>query len=210
MNTIQKLATSLGRRDEIPNQELAMEIFLSRDKKAIIEIIDHLANKDKNIQSDCIKVLYELGRLESKLIQQFASVFLDLLQSKNNRMIWGAMMALNAIASENQETIYRQLSKILAASDHGSVITKDHAIGILIKLATNKSYSDEMLELLHDQFKSCAINQLAMYAEQSIQVITKKHKARFIKLFISRLNEIDKDSKKKRILNVIKKLELKS
>ena len=37
MSIIEKLATSLNRRDEIPNQELAREILKTNDKKAIKE-----------------------------------------------------------------------------------------------------------------------------------------------------------------------------
>jgi hypothetical protein len=57
MAVINKLATSLNRRDEIPNQELAKQIANSNDKKAVKELIENLNNKNKNIQSDCIKVI---------------------------------------------------------------------------------------------------------------------------------------------------------
>ncbi len=58
MNVIQKLASSLNRRDEVPNQELAKQIAGKNDKKAVKELIDNLANKSRDIENDCIKVLY--------------------------------------------------------------------------------------------------------------------------------------------------------
>lgn len=61
MSILPKLASSLGRRDEVPNQELAKQLVKSKDKKAIVELVENLSKKDKNIQSDCIKVLYEIG-----------------------------------------------------------------------------------------------------------------------------------------------------
>jgi hypothetical protein len=45
MSVINKLASSPGRRDETPNQELAVEIASSNDKKAVQELVDNLSNK---------------------------------------------------------------------------------------------------------------------------------------------------------------------
>ena len=85
MTVIDKLATSLNRRDEVPNQELAKQIASSNDKKAVKELVENLNNKNKGIQSDCIKVIYEIGMLKPNLIAGFANDFLKLLDNKNNR-----------------------------------------------------------------------------------------------------------------------------
>ena len=61
MSVISKLASSLNRKDEVLNQELARQIIRSNNKKAINELVETLSNKDTKIQSDCIKVLYEIG-----------------------------------------------------------------------------------------------------------------------------------------------------
>ena len=42
MTVIDKLATSLNRRDEIPKQELAKQIANCNDKKAVKELIERL------------------------------------------------------------------------------------------------------------------------------------------------------------------------
>jgi len=57
-----------------------------------------------------------------------------------------------------------------------------------------------------DELKSCPTNQLPMYAENAMSVIDSKHKSQFVKLLASRLNEIEKESKRKRIEKVLKKL----
>lgn len=206
MSILGKLASSLGRRDEVPNQELARQILKSKDKQAVNELVENLANKDKNIQSDCIKVLYEIGELQPELIAGYDKEFLALLESKNNRLVWGAMTALDCIASINPAGIYKNLGQILIASDNGSVITKDHAVGILIKLAHHKKYADNALALLLDQFKVCATNQLPMYAENSVGVIADDKQEGFVKVLSARLADIDKESKRKRVEKVIKKL----
>ena len=93
MNVIDKLASSLNRRDEVPNQELAKQIAVKKDKKAVAELIEYLNNKSKDIQNDCIKV-YEVGEISSALIANYANNFIELLNHKNNRLQWGAMTVI--------------------------------------------------------------------------------------------------------------------
>lgn len=57
MSVLHKLASTLGRRDEVPNQKLAREILRAKDKGAVKELVENLANKDKRIQSDSVTVL---------------------------------------------------------------------------------------------------------------------------------------------------------
>jgi hypothetical protein len=143
---------------------------------------------------------------EGPLISKFDSEFLALLNHKNNRMIWGAMSALDAIASHNPGGIYKQLPAILNASDKGSVITKDGAMSILTKLAAVPEYSKNALTLLLGQFKTCATNQLPMYSENAVNLIPMALKKDFIKVLQSRMPEIEKESKQKRVQKVIRKL----
>jgi hypothetical protein len=68
MSIIEKLAYSHNRRDEIPNQNLAKELADKNDISSIKQLVENLNNKNKNIQSDCIKVLYEIASLKPELI----------------------------------------------------------------------------------------------------------------------------------------------
>lgn len=160
MTIIDKLATSLNRKDEGPNQELAKYIADWNDRGAVKELVDNLYNSDKNIQSDCIKVLYEIGNLKPSLIVEYSKVFVTLLDHRNNRLVWGGMTALDAITFENPEAIYFALAKIVDITDNGSVITKDHGKNILIKLCSVKQYADHAFTLLIEQLERCPTNQL--------------------------------------------------
>ena len=205
MSVIDKLASSLQRRDEVPNQELAKQIAAKKDKKAVQELVDNLSNKSKDIQNDCIKVLYEIGEIDPSLIASYYAAFLELLDHKNNRLQWGGMTALSSITLEEPKVIYASLSKIIAAADKGSVITKDHAVNILIKLCSIKQYADNAFALLNEQLLNSPVNQLPMYTENALPVINDKNRKTFIQTLTSRLDDIDKDSKRKRVEKVIKK-----
>lgn len=204
ISVIPKLASSLNRRDEVPNQELAKEIVLAQDKNAVKELVDHLSST-KAIQNDCIKVLYEIGEKDPKLIANYIDDFVSHLGSKNNRLQWGAMTALGTITSEKPKEIYDHLPTILKASDKGSVITKDHAVNILIKLCTVEKYSENAFSLLMEQLLKSATNQLPMYAERAVPIISDKNKDLFVKTLTSRLGDIEKETKRKRVEKVIKK-----
>ncbi|MDO5977329.1 hypothetical protein [Flavivirga spongiicola] len=204
LNIIDKLASSLDSRDEVPNIELAEEIIQTADKKAVKELVKNLSNK-KAIQNDCIKVLYEIGERAPKLIADYIDEFMELLDHKNNRLQWGAMTALGTIVNERPKAIYDALPVILFAADRGSVITKDHVVNILIKLCAIKKYSKDAFNLLMEQLLKSPTNQLPMYAERVIPVINEKNKALFIKTLNSRLHDIEKETKRKRVEKVIKK-----
>src|SRR5262245_57511213 len=107
MSIVNKLASALDRRDEVPNQELAEAIVRKRDKAAVQELVENLTNKNKNIQSDCIKVLYEIGEREPALIAEHHDAFGKLLDSSNNRLAWGAMTALDTIAAVKPAAVFR-------------------------------------------------------------------------------------------------------
>ena len=140
MSVLGKLATALNRRDEVPNQELARRIVRENDAAAVKELVENLHHKDKGIQGDCIKALYEIGAANPDLIGKYYREFGKLIESKHNRLVWGAMIALDAISAKEPKGIHGMLSKILKVADiSGSVIARDHAVGILVKLGALSS-----------------------------------------------------------------------
>lgn len=205
MTVIDKLASSLNRRDEVPNQELAKVIAEKKDTKAIKELVEHLADKNRNIQSDCIKVLYEAGNLYPSLIAGYVNDFVALLDNKFNRLQWGAMHALNCLTGEMPEVIYQTLPKLAEIADQGSVITRDNYVAILIKLGGIAGYAENIFPLLHEQLLSCPPNQLPMYAENALPIINKANKTMFVQALSARLDDLEKESKRKRVEKVIKK-----
>jgi len=206
MSVIGKLSTSLGRNDETPNSELALLIAGSEDREAVKELVDNLVNQNKWIQSDCIKVLYEVAEQKPELIAPYNDVFISLLDSKNNRLVWGAMTALDHISNVNPDKIYRYLPRILDAGDKGSVISKDHVVSILVKLAGNREYHHEVSGILLDQLSTCPPNQLPMYAENAFAVLSQDYSDALSELLRARLGQFDKESKRKRVEKVIARI----
>lgn len=207
MSVIEKLATALNRRDEVPNQELARRIVSQRNTAAVQEVVENLNHKNKGIQGDCIKVLYEIGESTPELIAKYYREFGKLLESTNNRLVWGAMTALDTIVLKEPKGVYGMLPKILEAADNsGSVIARDHAVGILVKLGMLKPYKSDCVPLLIEQLLSCPNNQFAMYAEMSLAAIDDANRKRFQQVMEKRLPKLDKESQKKRVAKVLRKI----
>lgn len=206
MSVISRLASSLNRRDEVPNQELAEEIVANADGAAVASLVENLNHKSKDIRHDCIKVLYEIGDRKPSMIAEYAQQFAELLDNRDNRLQWGGMTALNAIANERPEVVFASVPRLAAVADKGSVITRDNFVEILIKLSRISTYADLTLPLLNEQMLSCPPNQLPMYAENALPVMAGTHKPDFVRTLTSRLGDLEKEPKRKRVEKVLKRL----
>jgi hypothetical protein len=191
MSVINRLAHSLGRRDEVPNQELAGDLAAKKDKKGIREIAEALWHKDKNIQADCIKVLCEVGYIEPKLIAEYAEDFVKLLKSKNNRLVWGGMTALAEVAKANPDAVFKNLDAIKKAKETGSVITVDNAISTLAyTAAANDKYNKAIFPYLLKHLSSCRPKEVPQHSEKTMPAVNKSNKAAFIKVLEKRMEDL--------------------
>ena len=191
MSIITSLASSLGRRDEVPNQELARALAAKKDEAGIREIAENLWNKDKNIQADCIKVLYEIGYIEPKLVADYAGDFVRLLKSRNNRLVWGGMTALAEVAKANPDAVFKHLEEIKKAKETGSVITVDNAISTLAwTAAANRKYNEAIFPYLLKHLSSCRPKEVPQHSEKTLPAVNSSNKADFIKVLEKRMEDL--------------------
>jgi hypothetical protein len=191
MSILNRLASSQNRRDEIPNQELARDLAAKKDKAGIREVAENLWNKDKKISSDCIKVLYEVGYIEPKLIADYAEDFVKLLKSKDNRLIWGAMTALAEVAKADADVVFKNLDAIKKAKETGYVITIDNAISTLASTASaNEKYSKAIFPYLLQHLSFCRPKEVPQHSERSFPAVNSKNKNEFIKILEKRTEDL--------------------
>jgi hypothetical protein len=76
------------------------------------------------------------------------------------------LLEVDSIALKEPKVVHAMLPRILTAADAGSIITKDHAVGILAKLATMKAYRDDCISLLLEELMKSPNNQFPMYVEK--------------------------------------------
>ena len=190
MTMLQKLAHFQNRRDEVPNQELARELAASKNKSAVREIAENIWNKDKDIQADCIKVLYEIGYLDPALIADYAGDFIKLLKSRNNRLVWGGMIALGTVAELKAGVIFTHLAEIQEAMEAGSVITVDNGVLALARAASKDAeYNAVIFPYLLHHLKTCRPKDVAPHAEKTLPAVNAGNKAGFITALEKRMED---------------------
>jgi len=207
MSVLNKIAYFQNRRDEVPNQELARELAETKNKKGIQEIAENLGHENQNVQSDCLKVLYEIGYLAPELIADYVDDFLKLLKSKNNRMVWGGMIALATIAETKPREIWKNVDDVIDAIDHGTLITVVGGIKTLARVAsTNKRYRDKLFPFLIKYLKTCIPRDVPTHAESILCAVDGRHKDEFLSVLESRRAEMT-PSQLTRLRKITKQLE---
>lgn len=147
-----------------------------------------------------------MAYIKPELIADYYQIFFQLLSNKNNRLVWGAMIALASITELKHAEIFESLEIILNSMRTGSVITIDNAIDILAKLNSYASYTNEVEPYLIEQLWKCPIKQLPMYVEKSLLSICQTNKALFLDVIHNRIAECETESQRKRLDKAVLKI----
>ena len=206
MSVIDRLSSSLGRRGDAANKELAAELAQTQNRDEIAELVANLSNKDRRIQSDCVKTLYELGYIDPGLIAPYVDDFFPLLRSRNNRLVWGGMIALSTIATLQPDCIYDRIDDVLEAIDRGSVITVDAGISVLVHLAAaNPDYEERMVPILLAHLRTCRPKEVAHHAERAAVAVNTRNRNEFIQVLEGRLEDLS-ETQQTRLRRLLRKL----
>lgn len=200
---LEKLANSLGRNDEVPNIELADLLAETGDHEGIQEIARGMMDNDRAIANDCIKVMYELAERRPDLTVEYASDYIKLLSSKNNRLVWGAMTAIAQIADRCAEEIFTKINLLKKAYENGSVITVDNSITVFAKLCNAGSeYEKEIFPFLLEHLATCRPKEVAQHAER-MAVCINEHNFEAFEETIMRRYDILTVSQQKRVKRLL-------
>jgi hypothetical protein len=207
MTVLNKIAYFQNRRDEVPNQELARKLVESKDTAGIREIAENLWNEDRNVANDCIKVLYEIGYLAPELIADYVGDFLKFMQSRNNRLVWGAMLALSTIASLKAGAIFPHVEEIEKVMENGSVITIDNGVKILAIVASqNEVYRTEIFPYLLNHLATCRPKDVPQHSEKTLVAVNAANKGEFIAVLEKRTVDL-RGAQVTRVKKVIREAE---
>ena len=191
MSSLEKIAFFQNRRDEVPNQLLARDLAGTKNHEEIKEIVENLENKNKNVRSDCLKVLYEIGYLEPSLIAGYSTDFLKLLNSKDNRMVWGAMIALATIADRCPREIWARIDDIIRITDSGTVITLVWGIRVLARVAAaDENYKSKIFPFLLKQIRTCTPRDLPTHTTSILCALDQNNKAEVLSILETRREEL--------------------
>jgi hypothetical protein len=208
MSVLMKIAFHQGIRDEIPNQELARVLASTRNTDDVKEIAEHLWDKNTNVSSDCMKVMYETGYIAPDLIAPYAADFLKLLLSKHNRMVWGAMIALSTIAPLAAPALYEKRELICKTISQGSVITQDAGIKTLSQVAAaDPSFLAELNPFLMNFLRTCRLSDVPRHAEFVEKCVVESNRQEFLAILQERMPHMSA-SQTTRIKKILKRAEV--
>jgi hypothetical protein len=186
---------------------LAIELINLKDLEGIKEIVAGLKNKKEQIANDCIKVLYEIGERSPELIAEYVLDFIELLKSRNNRLVWGGMTAISTITFLKPKEIFENIEIIIRAYENGSVITRDNSISVFAKLAkADKKYEKFMLKKIVEHLTTCRPKEIGQHAERAFICINEENSKEFIAVLLKRREHLS-DSQKKRVDRLIRNIE---
>ena len=207
MSILEKIAHLQGRRDEVPNQELAESLARSKSRPDIQEIADNLDNRDPHIQADCLKVLYEIGYRDPSLISRYSDAFVELLTSKNNRLVWGAMIALSTIVELESGAIGAHVKRIMEIMRNGSVITVDNGVRVLAVIASKEpKLRKELTGFLFEHLRTCRAKDLPQHSEKIRVAVGSSSKAEFLRILNARAAQLNTSQLKrvKKVMDLVK------
>ena len=191
MSVLNKISYFQNRRDEVPNKELAKTLAETENRAGIAELVTNLKQKNKSIQSDCLAVLYHIGYVKPHLIADYVEDFLALLKSKNNRLVWGGMIALSTIVELKTKEMCANLDTVKQAIDKGTLITVVWGVKALAKIAaSNKSCKPDVVPILLSQLKKCIPRDVATHFENSLPAIDDENRAVFLRIVENRKKEL--------------------
>lgn len=191
MSALDRIAYYQHRRDEAPNQELARALAAAGDQAGVAEIAAGLAHKNRAVQSDCLKVLYEVGYLAPELIAPYVGDFLALLGRKNNRMVWGAMIALAMIAPLRPREIAAQAEAVIGAVERGSVITVVWGVRVMSQVAAaDPAYRERFWPALMKQLQTRLPRDAVTHAESMLCAVDDARRAEFTAALDARRAEL--------------------
>lgn len=205
-NIIDRFSSSLDRRDQGPNEVIAQEIVDLEGGGMLEEVVEVIHSKaSARIKNDAVMVLMAVSRIKSEILVKHADLFINLLDSKINRQVWGSMIALSNMASLVKEKITPYLAKILQAMDEGTVVTRDHGFSILTELY-KEDQSGDLLALINEQLLNAPSNQVGQYTEKFMEVVRKEDIPTFVEALEVRGQELTIEHHLKRLGKNLKKL----
>ena len=204
---IERVAYHLGKNDEEPNIALAIQLCETKDSEGIKEIIAGLKNKNQQVANDCIKVLYEIGERNPKLIAGYVFEFIQLLKSRDNRLVWGGMTALSKITFLKPKEVFENINVVVRAYENGSVITRDNSISVFAELAkADQKHEKILVKRLIDHLKTCRSKEVGQHAERAFICINASNSEEFMTVLLQRRENLT-DAQKKRLDKLIHKIE---
>jgi hypothetical protein len=191
MSILDRIGNAVGDTTTETDKALAAEIAETGDRAAVAELVVGLGDSDRNVQSSCIKVIYETGYIKPDVIADYWETFLKLLERKNNRLVWGGMVALSCVATLRAAELFPHAERIYRAVKTGTRITVDAGLKTLACIAAAEpKFAPAILPRIIETLEDAPANKLPAYAEDTVAAVTPEFRDLYVNVFVNRRGEL--------------------
>lgn len=202
-----KLAYSVGRKDQLPNRKLAQEIVESGDPAQIKELIAFMESKpSRRPLMDAALTLAYISECDPEMMVVHIGYLLQRLDHEVERVGWGSMIALAHLVKVAPDEIYEELPVVLEAMKRDSIVGRDHGFRILVELYAVEKYREDLLHIILEQLAIARPNQLGQYTERFMGVLAPQHASELIQTLEERKLDLTNPYHEKRLTKNLKKL----
>jgi hypothetical protein len=205
MNVVDRLASAFSRRDDEPNRELAAEIAEAQDVAATAELFSLLAHKKRAVRVDAARALASLAGFAPNLVAPHWKTLMGELERKEQVMVWPAMIALERASDRLLPKLYGVLPELVAAARRGSVIARDHALRIFVRMAQKPAYAAKARAILLEELRTCPDLQFPAYVESTLPAVPKEAMAKFLSVITARLSKLGRPSSIRRVEKALRR-----
>ncbi len=199
-----RLGAVLGVRHTKADIALGQDIAARRAQDELDGLVELLAERD--VASSAIKAIYECGYLAPELLVPHLDVFVELVAGRNNRMIWGGMIAVSCAAKAAPEKVWEHRETLEAAWEAGTVITKVSAIHAFAAVAADSPDRAAALSPLFERvLREADPKQLVQMAEAIVPVAVEDRRGSLLAIATSRREELATDNARKRLDRLVRR-----
>ncbi len=188
-------------------QAVAARLADVGDEAELARFAELLPGRDKVAASVAIELLYEVGTRCPACIAPWTDTFAGLLSHRNNRLVWGAALALRSIAAEAPEAVWPHRHALQQALEHGSVITVDGVVAALSHLGAVDAYRAEVMPWLLQVLRACPAKQIPQYAEAIARAVDGGTRGELVDALRARWEELGKPTRERRVAKVLTALQ---
>lgn len=205
------LSSGVGRKDQLPNKELADKIVRNMDPGLLEQLIMFYQTRPgEKLENDIVMVLKEVSCSRPDLLSRYIPRFFDILKSSSNQQVWGAMTILSRLVQIDPDSIYDKLELIVDSMEKGSVITRDHGFSIMCHLYSIDEYRSTIHPLINEELLKSPDNQAGQYAEKFLHVVLTQHIDEMERILESRMSDLNNEYHIRRLEKVLRKIRKKN
>jgi len=200
-----QLGASQGVRHTRVDIALGQDIAARGAQAELDGLVELLA--DEQVASSAIKAIYECGYLAPQLLVPHLPVFRAAVDGRNNRMVWGGMIAIWCVAKADPDAVWAHRERLEQALRQGTVITQMSAVQALTTVAGSDPAKAEALSAWFEEvLETIGSKQLVQCAELILPVAAPEQRCEhLLGIAIGRADELVTNNAHKRLQRLVRR-----